>query len=87
MAIKLDKTFLDVEHQLVETVSLLTALETADFDLDRTPSGVAIDTAAWSDVMAIIRRQVQASCDKLEPYCNEVRNRIQGGVGTVERQS
>jgi uncharacterized protein YqgV (UPF0045/DUF77 family) len=65
MTAKLDKTFLEVEHQPVETVSLLTVLETADFDLDRAPSGVLIDTATWSDVMAIVRRQVQASYDKL----------------------
>jgi uncharacterized protein YqgV (UPF0045/DUF77 family) len=82
MTAKLDKTFLEVEHQLVETVSLLTVLETADFDLDRAPSGVLIDTATWSDVMAIVRRQVQASYDKLEPYCNEVRDRFQDEVDT-----
>jgi hypothetical protein len=63
-----------------KTVSLLTILETADFEIDRTPSGVPIDTATWSDVMAIVRRQVQASCEKLEPYCNEVRDRFQDEV-------
>ncbi|MCU7862432.1 MAG: hypothetical protein KZQ92_00460 [Candidatus Thiodiazotropha sp. (ex Lucinoma borealis)] len=87
MTAKLDKTLLEVEYQLVETVSLLTALETADFDLDTTPSGVAVDTGAWSDVMAILRKQVEASCNKLEPYCIEARDRTQGEVESEEEQS
>ncbi|MEJ2622220.1 MAG: hypothetical protein P8163_18805 [Candidatus Thiodiazotropha sp.] len=70
-----DKTLLEVEHHLIETVSLLTVLETADFDRDVTPGGAPIDVAAWSDVMAILRKQVVASCEKLEPYCNQARNR------------
>ncbi|MBV2138601.1 MAG: hypothetical protein KUF79_17475 [Candidatus Thiodiazotropha sp. (ex Ctena orbiculata)] len=81
---KLDKTLLEVEQQLVESVSLLTALETADFDLKTTPCGATVDTAIWNDVMAIIRKQVREASEKLEPYFHQVRDRVQEKEDTEE---
>ncbi|MFI0414247.1 MAG: hypothetical protein ACH255_08905 [Candidatus Thiodiazotropha sp.] len=74
---KLDKTLLEVEQQLVESVSLLTALETADHDQKTTTCGVTIDTAIWNDVMSIIRKKVAKASEKLEPYYRQARDRGQ----------
>ncbi|MEW7973862.1 MAG: hypothetical protein AB2821_10310 [Candidatus Thiodiazotropha endolucinida] len=74
---KLDRTLLDVEHRLIESISLLTALETADFDLQQTCCGTSIDTAIWNDVMSIIRKKVAKASEKLEPYFNQARNRVE----------
>ena len=74
---KLGKTLLEVEQQLVESVSLLTALETADHDQKTTTCDVTIDTAIWNDVMSIIRKKVAKASEKLEPYFNQARNRVE----------
>ncbi|MEW8028337.1 MAG: hypothetical protein AB2761_08665 [Candidatus Thiodiazotropha endolucinida] len=74
---KLGKTLLEVEQQLVESVSLLTALETADYDQKTTTCDVTIDTAIWNDVMSIIRKKVAKASEKLEPYFNQARNRVE----------
>lgn len=74
---KFDKTLLEVEQQLVESVSLLTALETADHDQKTTTCDVTIDTAIWNDVMSIIRKKVAKASEKLEPYYRQARDRGQ----------
>ncbi|MEW7985969.1 MAG: hypothetical protein AB2799_09305 [Candidatus Thiodiazotropha sp.] len=74
---KFDKTLLEVEQQLVESVSLLTALETADHDQKTTTCGVTIDTAIWNDVMSLIRKKVAKASEKLEPYYRQARDRGQ----------
>ncbi|MEW8056623.1 MAG: hypothetical protein AB2796_14985, partial [Candidatus Thiodiazotropha sp.] len=74
---KFDNTLLEVEQQLVESVSLLTALETADHDQKTTTCDVTIDTAIWNDVMSIIRKKVAKASEKLEPYYRQARDRGQ----------
>ncbi|MEW8188929.1 MAG: hypothetical protein AB2766_06480 [Candidatus Thiodiazotropha endolucinida] len=74
---KLDKTLLEVEHELFQTNSLLTVLKTSVFDLEATPYGEPMDPAAWSDVMSILHDRLMSIYNQISPFCVRARARIQ----------
>lgn len=83
----LDQALLKAERQLVETESLLTVLHTSTFDLETTPYGEPMDSAAWSDVMVILRQGVRSANEQLEPFCMKARERVQEAAKSEEEQS
>lgn len=83
----LKQALLRAEQQLVETESLLTVLHTSVFDLETTPYGEPMDSAAWSDVMVLLRRSVRSANEELEPFCAMARERVQEVAKLEEAQS
>ncbi|MFI0377352.1 MAG: hypothetical protein ACH255_11875 [Candidatus Thiodiazotropha sp.] len=87
MTTKIDKALLEVEQQLFQTGSLLAVLRTAVFDLEATPFGEPMDPAAWSDVMAILHRNIKEVNEQLAPFCMNARERIRVAAESEEAQS
>ncbi|MEW8551093.1 MAG: hypothetical protein AB2533_11600 [Candidatus Thiodiazotropha endolucinida] len=83
----LDQALLKAEQQLYEIESLLSVLHTSTFDLETTPYGEPLDTAAWSDVMVILRRGVRSANEQLEPFCTAARERVREAANSEEGQS
>ncbi|MBT3017232.1 MAG: hypothetical protein KME63_15945 [Candidatus Thiodiazotropha sp. (ex Clathrolucina costata)] len=83
----LDQALLRAEQQLFQTGSLLAVLRTAVFDLEATPFGEPMDSAAWSDVMAILHQNLKEVNEQLAPFCMNARERIREAVKSEEAQS
>ncbi len=83
----LDQALLRAEQQLVELESLLTVLHTSIFDLETTPYGEPMDSAAWSDVMVLFRRSVRSANEELGPFCAMARERVHEAAKSEEAQS